>query len=218
MIFIKRYACLLLASLWLAGCQFMPAQETGESADADTPAGETAEPTIIRLPNPYLEDRPSVPSAARERFASAQEALQQQAWAIAETDLLWLTENYPQFSGPYLNLALLYVDTGQLEEADTHFQQAIAANPNNINAYNEYGIFLREQGRFAEAESIYLQALKVWPDSPETLINLGILYDLYMGKFEQALEQYRTYQALQDEPERKVQGWIVDIERRQATN
>lgn len=218
MLFIKRYTSLLLAAVLLAGCQFMPSQESDETVAADVPAGEMPEPAIIRTPNPYLQDRPSVPSAARERFAAAEEALQQQAWEVAETDLLWLTENYPQFSGPFLNLALLYVQTDQLQKADVNFQQAIAANSNNIDAYNAYGIFLREQGRFSEAETIYQQALKVWPDSPETLINLGILYDLYMGKFDQALVQYRAYQALQDEPERKVQGWIVDIERRQAGN
>ena len=44
--------------------------------------------------------------------------------------------------------------------------------------------------------------------------NLGILYELYLGKLPEALEYYRTYQSMLSEPDRRVQGWVMDLERR----
>ena len=210
---------LLLLSL-AAGCQFMPASEEAQTESASTqpatgPAQAASEPAAVeRLPNPYLSDHPTVATAARQRFAAAIEALHKQQWQVAETDLLWLTENYPDLSGPYLNLALLYQHNGEDKKVEPAFLKAIAANANNIGAYNQYGIWLRGQGRFTDAEQQYLKALKKWPDSPESHLNLGILYDLYMGRLQPALDQYLAYQALQEKPDRQVQGWIVDTRRR----
>lgn len=216
----SRYLCFVgvVASLLLAGCQFMPSDRAAAPADEmisattqGTPDGEAVTP---RAPNPYLLDPPYVPAEARQRFVAAQAAMQEQQWAVAETDLLWLTQHYPQFSGPFLNLALVYQQLGKPSAVEAAFQQAIATNANNVQAYNEWGIYLRGEGRFEEAESAYRQALVVWPDSPATHLNLGILYDLYMGRLEEALTHYRRYQALQEEADRRVQGWIVDTERR----
>lgn len=209
-------ALLLTLAVSLAGCQFLaapdqPQQAQGPGAEVG-PAGEGD--AVVRSPNPYLVEPPSVPSAARGRFRDALAALDQQQWEIAETDLLWLTANYPQLSGPHLNLALLYQRTGQDDKVEPAFRAAIDANTNNVGAYNQYAIYLRAQGRFNDAESVYQQALAVWPDSPQTHLNLGILYDLYMGRLDRALEHYRRYQALQDEPDRRIEGWIVDTERR----
>lgn len=202
-------ACLLA----LAGCQWMPASTPSGEPSA---AGADEVAAVVRAPDPYLIDPPAVPAAAKKRFQAARVALQQQQWELAETDLLWITENYPQFSGPWLNLAILYQHTGETEKIEAAFQQAIAANRNNTSAYNEYGIFLRGAGRFEEAKAIYLKALAVWPDSPATHLNLGILYDLYLGDLQQALRHYRAYRELLDEPDRRIEGWIVDTERRLA--
>lgn len=213
---------LAVALLCGAGCQFMPAKQRETATPAPAPVTADVNKTksgagaVQRAPNPYLLNRPVVPSAARRRFAAATIAMKEQQWQLAETDLLWLTVHYPQFSGPYLDLALLYQQSGQPDKVEPAFQQAIATNANNVVAYNQYAIYLRGQGRFAKAEALYLRALKVWPDSAQTHLNLGILYDLYMGKLDRALAQYQAYQALQDRPDHRVQGWIVDTERRLA--
>lgn len=164
--------------------------------------------------NPYLLERASVPAAAAQRFAQARSALAAENWSQAEQDLLWLKENFPQFSGPFINLALLYQQTGQLDKVSPAFQQAIVANRQNVYAYNQWAIFQREQGNFAEAEQLYLQALEVWADYPEGHLNLAILYDMYLGKLDAALQHYQQYQALQEQPDKQVSGWIIDTERR----
>jgi tetratricopeptide (TPR) repeat protein len=105
---------------------------------------------------------------------------------------------------------------GEPEMARRWFEQRVANDPANPAAYNRYGIFLREQGRFAEAEQVYLDALAVDDSCADTHRNIGILYDLYRGEREQALQHYYSYQQLTGEDDRTVSGWIADLER-QAT-
>lgn len=204
--------------LVFAGCQFIPGVQESEQeavvADSGADTAAPAEEVVVRRPNPYMANRSSISAAAQRRFEQANQAIAEQRWQDAEKHLLWLTQNYDTLSGPFLNLALLYRATEQFDKVEPAFKQALAANTNNINAYNQYAIYLRERGEFAGAELLYRQALGVWPDHPESHLNLAILYDLYMGKLAPALQHYQDYQELQDEPDRQVQGWIVDTQRR----
>lgn len=132
----------------------------------------------------------------------------------AENLLTRVTTQYPNLSGAYLNLGLVYQAKGELDKAEQALNQAVAANANNLDAYNQLGILKREAGDFAAAEEQYKKALAIWPFHPASHRNLGILYDLYMGKSEQALQHYQAYQQLLPEPDKLVNGWIVDLERR----
>ena len=201
---------LCLAAL-LSGCQFAPSTEKVEGV---TNGVTEANEVVVRSPNPYLTNPPSVSAEVKARFQSANTAMADGQWPQAEQHLLWLTENYFELSGPWVNLALLYIKTDQPEKAESAFKQAIGVNGKNIYALNQYGIFLRQQGRFPEAEASYQQALLVWPDYPDGHLNLAILYDLFMGKLEPALKHYQIYQSLQDQADRQVNGWIIDTQRR----
>jgi Tfp pilus assembly protein PilF len=129
-----------------------------------------------------------------------------------------LIQAQPKLSGAYLNLALVYVETNRPADADVQFKKAIEVNPDNMTARDQYGIWLRTQGRFKDAEANYLQALQRQPNHANTHLNLGILYDLYLGKSVQALEQYQQYLSLQGEtpaPEaEKVKSWVAELQRR----
>ena len=189
--FVKALLCcaLLGTSLGaLTGCQMTAAK----------PASNTAE----------------IPAAARTLFDSAAAAQREQQWAQAEPQWQQLIEQYPQLSGPHLNLALLYAQTQRSELAEAEFKQALQINPNNIGAYDQYGVWLREQTRTQEAEAIYLQALARDPAHADTHLNLGILYDLYLGKLPQALEHYQRYLELTNDEKSPVHGWVVDLQRR----
>ena len=155
-----------------------------------------------------------VPAAAQAAFDSALTAQRAQQWPEAERQLKQLAEKYPQLSGPQLNLALLYAQTQRPQQAEESFKRALQINPNNISAANQYGIWLRSQARFAEAETVYQQALARNPNSAETHLDLAILYDLYMGKLPQALEHYQRYLALIGDEKSPVQSWVADLQRR----
>ncbi|MGD8818404.1 MAG: tetratricopeptide repeat protein, partial [Acidobacteriota bacterium] len=64
------------------------------------------------------------------------------------------------------------------------------------------------------AESLYQTCIELQPDFKDAYLNLGILYELYLGKLPEALQYYRAYQSMLDEPDRRVQGWVMDLERR----
>jgi Tfp pilus assembly protein PilF len=155
-----------------------------------------------------------IPPAAQTLFDSAVAAQREQQWAQAEQQLKQLVEKYPQLSGPHLNLALIYAQTQRNEQAEVEFKNALQINPNNIPAYDQYAIWLRGQVRLQEAEAIYLKALERAPDHADTHLNLGILYDLYMGKLPQALVQYQRYLELANDEKSPVNAWVGDLQRR----
>ncbi|MDJ0780289.1 MAG: tetratricopeptide repeat protein [Gammaproteobacteria bacterium] len=201
-------------ALLLGGCGALPDVVSSAPPPADSaesPEVPTAE--AIAAENPYLDSRRSVSNGARQRFAAATAAMAAEDWETARADLEWLVENHPKLSGPYLNLALLSVAEGELDAAETHFQAALDVNKRNLVAYNQYAIFLREQGRFDESEQVYLAALAVWSNHAETHRNIGVLYDLYRGEREKALQHYYRYQELTGNTDRTVAGWIVLLER-----
>jgi tetratricopeptide (TPR) repeat protein len=170
--------------------------------------------TVAVSSNPYLTSRRWVSSHSEQDFKRAVTALQQQDWARAEALLKRLIEASPRLSGPYVNLSIVYRKTGREEEAQKVLQQAIQANGKNLTAYNELAILQRQLGLFEAAEKTYKQALDVWPDDAESHRNLGILYELYMGKFERALYHYEKSQSLTVADDKQLAGWIFDLKRR----
>ncbi|MDB6063115.1 MAG: hypothetical protein JWM78_3218 [Verrucomicrobiaceae bacterium] len=184
----------LVASL--SACQFIPSGKSGENSTENFSA--TTE----------------IPAAAQAAFDSAVAAQQAQQWPEAESQFKQLAEKYPQLSGPQLNLALLYAQTQRPQQAEESFKRALQINPNNLNGYDQYGIWLRSQARFQDAETIYLQALARDANHAETHLNLAILYDLYMGKLPQALEHYQRYLELAGDEKSPVRSWVADLQRR----
>jgi len=207
--------CLLLSLA--GGC----ASTTGKKPKAEKPEDAATAPLvegtpITLIPNPYLAQDAKVSPSTQSAFRNALVAMQSEDWATAEKQLLALSEANPQLSGPQVNLGLVYWRQDKLKEAETAFNQALVLNPLNNDAYVQFGLFLRESGRFAEAEKTYLKALEVWPHNLAAHRNLGILYDLYMGKFDAAMRHYEMVLRLSPAPNKEVEGWIIDLKRRLA--
>jgi Tfp pilus assembly protein PilF len=192
-------ANVLLACLMLGACAV---QERPELVKAPAMSSE-----------PRLQQRAAVKPSVMQRFNRANAALEKQQWSAARDELQQLVVEQAHLSGPRLNLALVYQQLGEAEQADTLFRETLAVNPENLAAYNQYGIFLREQGRFAEAEAIYLKALEVREPHADTHRNLGVLYDMYMGDQQRALQHYHRYQALTSANDKLVSSWIIDLQR-----
>lgn len=201
-----------LAALLLAGCASGPDQKPV----SDEPVAEGEVEAIERIPNPYLAQAVDVPDAAAEQFRNALVLMQGENWSDAQEVLRPMTQTYPELAGPWVNLGITYWRQEQYAEAEEAFEKALNINPLHNDAYVQYGVMLREQGQFEKAESVYLRALEVWPHNLAVLRNLGILYDLYMGKHEQALELYELALRVMPEPSREMQGWIIDLKRRMA--
>lgn len=164
--------------------------------------------------NPYMFNRPDVSDEVKLWFAEALLELEQGNLDVAEQHLKDIHEQHPGLSGPVLNLGVIAARRGQLEQAMALFNQSLAINPNNLEAYNQIGVLYRQQGEFHKAEEYYRAALAIWPGYAPAQLNLGILYELYLGQLEQALEEYRGYLRLKAGQDRRVEGWIADLSRR----
>ena len=202
-----RYGFMLtVVAALLPACQFVPAKPAAQAESE------------IKSQNPYKAIKTPVSRDALARFSESMQQMADQQWPAAEQSLLSLIDDYPDFSGPMVNLAIVYEAQNNSQAAEVFYQKARAVNVLNLDAHNRYAVFLREQGRLSEAEQVYLDALAVWQEHPDSHRNLAILYDLYMGRFDEALNHYRQYALLIDEegsPEDKqVKRWISDLQRR----
>ncbi|MGI9286211.1 MAG: tetratricopeptide repeat protein [Pseudomonadales bacterium] len=177
-------------------------------------AEQGGEVVPVLPPNPYYEKIPRTNDAAKQQFQQGVAAMQNNNWSEAESAFNNLVNNYPRLSGPHLNLGIIARQKGDFELSKQHFSHAIEVNPSNQEAYNQLALLHREQGEFKQAEKTFLQAIEIWPGYASIQLNLGILYELYMGEMESALQHYQNYQQLQSEPDKTIAGWIIDLQRR----
>ena len=192
----KPFTSAAAAVLLLAGCAATPPSPDAQGA------------AVADAPLPEVRGRNA------DAFERALALLRDDRLAEAEALLLQITADQPELAGPWVNLAQVYLRRDQEDDAQRALLAAVAANPGNCAARNELGVLLRRRGEFAAAEAHYLACLEHQPDFQPAHLNLGILYELYLGRLEEALAAYRRYQALAVQPDRKVGVWVVDLERR----
>lgn len=155
-----------------------------------------------------------VDPALQQSYSEALQSMQKGDTERAKRQLQQLVAENPALAGPQTNLGILQLKENDLAAAEQSFRNAIKGNPKSAPAHNQLGVSLRMQGRFQEAEQAYRTALDIEPVYLLAHRNLGILYDLYLAKPKQALEQYRICQKLAESPDQEIEGWIVDLERR----
>ncbi len=188
------YAALLLALLLLlAGC--------GGAATVKEEAVDSVAPT-------------SSESKANEYFTQGLQALNSGDLVKAKGFFVAMSRLYSDYSGPYANLGLLHKKEGDPDAARRAFEYALSLNKGDPELYNQLAMLQRSQGEFKSALQNYQMGLEVDETYPNLHLNLGILYDLYMGDAEKALQHYQRYQALSPSKDREVELWITDLKRR----
>jgi tetratricopeptide (TPR) repeat protein len=198
--YIKSVAIIGLCISIVGGCA-----GTGESKQEGEAGQPQAQPQEVVLPE------------ARQKYDDALKAMRDGDNDKAKDLLLNLSKTYPELSGPYTNLGLIYFREGKLDDAEAAFLQAIKANPKSAVSYNHLGIINRGKGKFQEAKANYLEALKINDEYAYAHLNIGILYDLYLGELDKALDHYNRFQSLSAEKDPEVEKWIVDLKRRMKT-
>lgn len=220
--FIKAVHCSVMCAALLAGCGKTPVKPAEPIAD-QAPVIRTFDFEAVQKrpikreefgPNPNLQAGHAVPEAAVAEYRFALEAVRGGNQDLAEQQFKEMLDKYPELSGPAYNLAVLKKQQGDVEQANQYLDMALTRNYANFDARNMKALILREQGEFDQAEQVYLDIIRSWGGYAPAYRNIGILYDLYLGRTAEALVYYRQYNYMLDEPEPQVTGWIVDIERR----
>ncbi|HEU0198052.1 MAG TPA: tetratricopeptide repeat protein [Nevskiaceae bacterium] len=153
-----------------------------------------------------------------EAFAAALQLMKTHQDAKAVTAFTALTQRTPKDSGPYTNLGILYGRSGQWRQAATALTQAAAIKPDNAIAWNWLGIAQRHLGNYTAALAAYQRALKAQPGDANAHFNLGVLYDRYLHRPQQAINEYQAYQRdAKGGPVPIVTAWIKGLEHGLAT-
>ncbi|MCK5881875.1 MAG: hypothetical protein KAG18_08360, partial [Sinobacterium sp.] len=165
-------------------------------------------------PNPYLQNPPQVSSEAAATFSEALNLMRAEDFEKAAELLELLSDQNPQLSGPAYNRAVIAFKAEDMALTLTWLNISLERNAYNLNAKNLKANVFKQQAKFSEAEEEYKSIIAMWGAYLPAYKNLGILYDMYMGKLALALEQYRLYEALSPEENKQLKGWIAVISRK----
>lgn len=153
--------------------------------------------------------------ALEQGFSDALVLLRDEQYAEAETALIKLTTQFPDFAGPWTNLAIAQSKQEKYSDALTSLDNALKQDAKFCQALSLKGVVLRELGQFQLSKDQYQAALICNPDDHLSLYNLGVLSDLYLHDEAAALEYYQQYLATQgDNQDETVKSWVVDLKRR----
>jgi len=221
----SRSGFVLLALLLavLSGCaevgnKGLPAAKAEQPASApETAKQEAPKPGLTTLSDGrigfVIQEVPHNPEAWQADFTAAVDSLNAHEDARAVELLEKVVGQEPGVTAPYIDLAIAYRRLGKSKQAEEKLKKALELVPAHPVASNEYGLLLRKSGRFAEARSVYEQALDKFPDYFPLRRNLGILCDIYLNDLECALNQFELYGKAQPEDE-KMKIWLAELHQR----
>lgn len=127
-----------------------------------------------------------------------------------------LAAQYPALSGPIVNQAIILRKKGKTQEAYDLLQKSILQHGKNPRLLNELGVLSRQLGKFKQAQVSYESAIRIDETYAVAHYNLAVLADLYLHDPALALKEFETYQTLIPQPDKKVSGWIIELQRRAA--
>jgi Flp pilus assembly protein TadD len=214
---VSSWLAALALLLGAAGCSTV-GSSIDAVRDAVTPgtrpagAGATAAPAAPVRPAPPVYDTPVNPATQRA-FDDASRALRSGRVDEAERAYKSLAQASPELGGPHANLGVIYRQAGKLSESASELEQAVKLSPRQPIFLNQLAITYRQQGQFAKARDAYQRAIALDPAYAAPALNLGILYDLYLGDGPRALEQYTRYLTLAPS-DATVTKWVADLKNR----
>lgn len=208
-----RSLVMLAAVALLAGCSTVTDQFNSVRAaitpSSSTPAAATTAPRPAAPP----PEEPVSP-AAQMAFDTASRALRSGRTDDAEKQFRALAQANPELGGPHANLGVIYRQAGKLNESVAVLEIAVKLNPRQPIYFNQLGVSYRMVGQFAKARDAYQRAIALDPNYAQATLNLGILYDLYLGDPQRALEMYGRYLALSPGGDPTVTKWVAELKNR----
>jgi Flp pilus assembly protein TadD len=160
----------------MAGCQTTQSTQTTGSlplAPADRPDADWRHDVLVYGPQ-YRADPANVDVALR--YAQALRATGQRAQAVAILERTSLQNPHNKAVLGAYGRAL--AEAGDYSQAMAVLERAHSPDQPDWHILSAQGAVLDQMGRHTEAQRYYLTALKIVPDEPSVLSNLGLSYAL----------------------------------------
>lgn len=220
----------LLAAVCLSGCASLfgasaeeapppPPQPVAPAPAASQPkaavaAAPVAPAAAAPAPRPAEPELAAITPAAQRAFDDARRAMRAGRMDDAERGFKSLIQFHPELGGPHANLGVIYRQAGKLTESAAALEQATKASPRQPVYFNQLGITYRAQGQFTKAREAYERAIDLDGNYGAAVLNLGILYDLYLWDPKRAAEHYDRYLAMTPGGDATVTKWVADLKNR----
>jgi len=126
----------------------------------------------------------------QNKMLDALDAYQRGRYNEALIGLEAVVKESPSFVLVYRNMASIYKNIGQIDNAVQIIREGLKKNPGNVNLMSKLGIMLTEANVMDEAISLLELCIKEDHYDPELFNYLGVAF-YKKGDFNSALEQYR---------------------------
>jgi type IV pilus assembly protein PilF len=193
-------ACALI--MVMAGC-VAPGQPSGDSPAVGSRAGDGGSNPLPSAVLPESADENDERRRARIRLELASSYYQQGNYNVALDELRQALAVDPSYPAAYGMLGLVYMDLNDRARAEESFQRALRLAPGDSDINNNYGWYLCQTGRPAQAIDHFLRALRnpLYATPSRPLHNAGIC-SLRMGDLKAAEDYF--LRAFQVEPANPV--------------
>jgi Flp pilus assembly protein TadD len=166
----------MLAALAVAGCQTTQSTDTTGSLALASPDQTDAQwRHDIETYGAKYRDNPSDVDVAL-RYAQALRATGQRAQAVAVLERASLQN--PRNKAVLGEYGRALAESGEYQQAFDVLERAHTPDQPDWHILNAQGAVLDQMGRHGEAQRYYQTALKIVPDEPSVLSNLGLSYAL----------------------------------------
>jgi tetratricopeptide (TPR) repeat protein len=115
----------------------------------------------------------------------------------------------PNINNAYVRSGCLFLEQGNLSQAENSFKKAVELNPKNYFAYQKLGWVYKEQRNLSRAEDCFRKVIELDPKNDDAYAGFGLLYRM-QSKFSQAEDVLKK--AIELNPESydaySVLGWV----------
>jgi tetratricopeptide (TPR) repeat protein len=115
----------------------------------------------------------------------------------------------PDYAQIHINLGGLYLQTGELKNAEEELKRAIELNPYEASTHNTLGGLYLKTGRLEDAKKELQKSIELDPYEPRTHYNLAIVY-LQLKKTDNAIVEFKQAISVQEE-KKKINPNLADF-------
>lgn len=177
------------------------------SACSSGPGSTGAVPTINAKASPL---------AAKDQaaYTSALADFEKGDVKAAATALTKITDANPGYFDGWLNLAITQYQLKDFTAAKRALANAQQLQTTSAQVNNLRALLSTEEGKYKDAEQLYLASLKLEPKNANTHYNLALLYDIYYQDLPKAVSHYESYLSLSSQKDEETEAWTAELKQK----